>query len=375
MASYEKTLADARADLSLKQVSGVCSSSDEFVAYVNEVMQSLANRGGWFDLEQRITFKIRGSTLVWPSFVGTVLAVKFCGGLATMSNQWFSFLNPAQSGAWREDFGYGGSYGVNGFGNGYGAGYGTGGGWLGNGSGTGKNGVVIEDDGTRPIYQPIANQGGMLIRYVVVNKNDYGKTITLFGKQYGGQPLQEQDPSVTTPATIDGLTLTAVKPYAQTDIFVTHIESITRQATEGPAYLYGYDPTLNIQLDLGAYLPNETHPRWRASRIVNMPRRISTPNNVGQSCSNEECLHNIDALVKCKILPVMSERDFLPISNFRALKLGIQAVILEQSNQDAEAQAKWLLAIQELNNEQGDLQPARQAPIRINLGRKCFSPI
>ena len=374
MPSYEKTLGDARADLSLKQISGVCSSSDEFVAYVNEVMQSLANRGGWFDLEQRITFKIRGTHIVWPSFVGTVLAVRFCGGLATMSNQWFSFLNNGGSGAWLADYGYGGSLGVNGFGNGYGGGYGSGGGWLGNGSGTGKNGVVIEDDGTRPIYQEIANQGGMLIRYVVVNKNDYGKKITLFGQQYGSQPLQEQDPDEVTPATINGLTLTAVKPYAQTDIFVTHISSITREPTEGPAYLYGYDPSLNILLDLGSYLPNETNPRWRASRIVNLPRRISG-NNTIQNCPADECLFNIEALIKTKLLPVMSDRDFLPISNFRALKLGLQAVIAEQANDDTLANVKWAEAVSELNREQGDKQPARNAPIRVNLGRRCFSPI
>lgn len=371
MPSYEKTLADARADLSLKQISGVRSSSDQFVALLNECEQSLANRGGWFDLEQRITFKIRGQNLVWPSFVGTVLAVRFCGGLATMSNQWFSFLNNGGSGAWLADYGFGGSYGVNGFGNGYGAGYGSGSGWLGNGSGTGKNGVVLEDAGTRPIYQEIANQTGMLIRYVVVNARDYGKKITLFGRQYGGQLLQETD---VTGATVNGLTLTAQKPYAQSTPFITNIESITREVTEGPAYLYGYDPDLDILLDLGSYLPTETNPRWRATRIVNMPRQIPG-NNVQQTCASNECLCNIEALVKCKLLPVLAERDFLPISNFRAIKLGIQAILLEQSNNDPAANVKWLEAVAELNREQGDKQPSRNAPIRVNLGRKIFSPI
>jgi hypothetical protein len=366
MPSYTKTLGDARADLSLKQISGVRSSSDQFVALVNEVMETLANRGGWFDLEQRITFKIRGCTLVWPAFVGTVLAVRFCGGLATMSNQWFSFLNNGGAGSWRADYGYGGSLGVDGFGNGYGSRF------LG-GNAQGKNGIIIEDDGTRPIYQEIANQTGMLIRYVVVNAQDYGKTITLFGRQYGGQPLQEQDPAVATPSTVNGLTLTAQKPYAQSSVFITGIESITRQATVGPAYLYGYDPVLDIQLDLGAYQPNETNPRWRASRIVNMPRQISA--NSQGNCSSNECLTNIEALIKCKLLPVMSDRDFFPISNFRALKLGIQAVLLEQSNEDQLAVAKWLEATNELNREQGDKQPARNAPIRVNLGRRVCSPI
>jgi hypothetical protein len=369
MASFEKTLEDAQNDLSLKQVTSVCSTSDEFTALINEVSDSLAHRGDWFDLEQRITFKIRGCHLVWPHFVGTVLAVRFCGGLATLNNQWYSFLNNSGVGAWRLGYGYDGALGVNGFGNGWGAG----GGWAGGGSGTGKNGVVIEDNATRPIYNEIPNQTGCLIRYVVVNKNDYGKKITLFGQQYGGQPLQEQDPDVSTPSTINGLTLTASKPYAQTSQFITHITSITREATQGLAYLYAYDPTLDIEYDLGVYQPQETNPRWRCSRVVNMPQ--IRPASTGANCPSNECLTNIEALVKLKLFPVSQPRDFLPISNFRALKLGIQAVNLEESNNDPQAEIKWLSAVAELNREQGEKQPARNAPIRVNLGRKIFSPI
>lgn len=366
MPAYTKTLQDARNDLSLKQVSGVCSSSDEFTALVNEVEESLAHRGGWFDLEQRITFRIRGCRLVWPHFVGTVLGVRMCdGGLATMSNQWFSFLNGGRGGNWRNAYGFNGPLGLNGFGN-YG-GYGVGA--YGGFSGTGKNGVVIEDDGTRPTYNEIPNQTGCLIRYNVVNKNDYGKTITIFGKQYGGQPLQEDD---GTGNTINGLTLTAQKPYAQSSQFITNIESITREETEGMAYLYAYDPSLDIQYDLSVFQPQETNPRYRCSRIINS---LGFGNNGNGNRQKGECASSIEALVKVLLFPVKNDRDFLPLSNFRALKLGFQAVQLEQSNNDNLAVAKWLEAVAELNREQGEKQPARNAPIRINLGRPCFSPI
>lgn len=366
MASYEKTLGDMRNELSLKQISGVCSSSDEFTALINEASESLARRGGWFDLEQRITFRIRGCRLVWPHFVGTVLGVRMCdGGLATMSNQWFSFLNGGQGGNWRNAYGFNGPLGLNGFGN-YG-GYGVGA--YGGFSGTGKNGVVIEDDGTRPTYNEIPNQTGCLIRYSVVNKNDYGKTITLFGKQYGGQILQEDDGTGTT---INGLTLTAGKPYGQSSQFITNLESITREPTESLAYLYAYDPALDIQYDLAVFLPQETNPRYRCSRIIN---GLGFGNNGNGNGQNGECASSIEALVKLKLFPVKYERDFLPISCVRAIKLAMQAVTLEQSNNDSAAQSKWLLAVEELNLEQGTVQPARNAPIRINLGRPCFSPI
>lgn len=368
MPAYQLTLEDLRNDISLKQVSGSCSGSDEFTALVNEVQSSLANRGGWFDLEQIITFRIRGCHLVWPHFVGTVLSVRFCGGLAILNNQWYSFVNNGGTGNWRSAYGFNGAMGLNGLGNSVGngnLGYGN----LGSTNGT--NGVVIEDNGTRPIYNEIPNQTGCLIRYVVVNKNDYGKKITLFGKAYGAQPLQEDDGTGTT---INGLTLTAQKPYAQTSIFITEIGSITREETEGMAYLYAYDPTLDIQYDLGVYQPNETNPRWRCSRIVNMPNNAGT-NNVTGANQRGECGVNISALVKLQFIPVKHERDFVPISNIRAIKLGFQAVQLEQSNNDNLANLKWIEAVAELNRMQEDVQPARNAPIRINLGRRLYSPI
>jgi len=75
------------------------------------------------------------------------------------------------------------------------------------------------------------------------------------------------------------------------------------------------------------------------------------------------------------VVPVKHPRDFLAISNFRALKLGIQAVKLEEANDDAAAQVKWLLAVKELNLEHDDEQPKKQEPIRINLGRVLTNPI
>lgn len=356
MPSYTKTLEDAQNDLSLQQVCGCGSKTPQFTALINEVGESLANRGSWFDLEQRINFCLTGCDIVWPDFVGTVLGIRYCGGMALMQNQWYSFVNNDYGNQW-------GSAYSGGIGAGYSGGDGYGSSGYGYGTSAGRR-CVVEDNGTRPCYNEITGTTGKLIQYSVVLAADIGKTITLFGTKYGGQPLQE----FTPPTWQNGVTLTAAKPYVQSLDLVTQITSITRDATSGVAYLYEYDTSTGLLRDLATFQPGETNPRYRCSTIIN-------PFPGKQDPTTGICYQSIEALIKLKFIPAVNPRDFLPISNFRALKLGIQAVKLEQANQDDDAAKKWVLAVEELLLEQDDKQPKRQVPIRINLGRTISSPI
>ncbi len=424
-------------DIAIRQVCGVVPTSDEFIALVNEVEESLAIRGGWFDLEQRIRFCLTGCSIVWPYFVGTILGVRFCGGLASMQNQWYSFVNNSMGAYQNSAYGLAGGYGAS-----YDGGYGGGSDAYRYGNG----GCVIEDDSTRSCHNEITGTTGKQIRYNVVKQQDIGKKITIFGRKYGAQPLQELDNS----AWVNGVTITAASPFGEaisisnnlvpsgaayndgdtytltgltagltytltmgvnelssvnggsglmlgngtftsydgTVIFsekgpghfkpvtasvkmltalVTEIDAITREETEGMAYLYEYDPATGKQRDLAVFQPWETNPRYRCSRIMNRP--------AGKLDANGVCWTSVEALVKLKFIPVKHARDFLPLSNFRALKLGIQAVNLEQQNDSVNAQIKWNLAVAELQREQEFLQPKKQVPIRVNLGRSIFSPI
>ncbi len=349
MPAYEIQLSDIKDDVQIQQIAGSCSSTDLFLSMVNEAQEGLINRGGWFDLQQRMNFCITGCHIVWPHFVGTILGVRFCDGVASMQNQWYSFVNNNYGAAYSEVYGLGSGYGTGQF-NPY---------WG------GQNRCVIEDDGTRPCYNEIDGDTGKLIRYVVVKKEDYGKTITLFGRQFGAQPLQEKD---STGAWVMGQTLVAAQPFVSTSNLVTVIDSVTREATQGMAYLYQYDPNTNVLRDLAAFQPYETNPRYRASRIANIGQR-------GRKDSNGICQHSIEALVKLKFIPLKHDRDFLAISNRRALKLAIQAVKLGNANEDNLAQEKWALAVEELSLELENLQPKKQIPVRIGLGAVISSPI
>lgn len=336
---------DVQDDIAIKKICGVRTDSRDFFALINEVEQSLMHRGGWFDLEQRIQFCIAGCHIVWPEFVGTVLAIRFChGNVAVSRNGWYSFA-PNQSM----------NNGRHGFGNGFGEGFRVGSNW--DNAGFGGGDVVVEDANSRPCYNDVSCTTGSQLRYYVVNPNDVGKTITIFGKKFGGQPLQERSP---TGAIVNGTTITAANPFGQGFDLVASggIESIIREETESMAYLYEYDALTGLLRDIGAYQPGETHPRYRCSRILNVPRRTIGP--------NECCFTPIEAKIKLKFVELKNERDFIPVDNLRALKLGIQAVKLEEKNEDGAAAEKWALAVHELNLESFDKSPDEQIVFQNN---------
>lgn len=335
---FKLTVADVQKDVAIQKISGVRTDSPQFFALLNEVEKSLMIRGGWFDLEQRITFCISGHHIVWPEFVGTVLAVRFChGDIAVSRNNWYSF---APKGNRFDNRGYGGFNG----------------GFNGDGFGIGRGefDVVIEDAPSRPCYNDISGGSGRYVRYYITNPNDLGKKVTLYGKKYGGQPLQEAENGVT----VNGLTLAAANPWVSTNDLVTDIQSIVREPTQGMAYLYEYDPECGTLRDIAAFRPGETHPRYRCSRILNVPRRNADANGC--------CWTQIEALIKLQFVELCHERDFIPVDNLRAVKLGFQAVKLEEANEDEAAANKWALSLHELNLELRDRNPDDQITFQNN---------
>lgn len=334
---FKLQFSDVQNDIPILDIAGCRPDSERFLSMVNEVEQSLMIRGGWLDLEQRIRFCISGCHIVWPQFVGTILAVKFCdGSVAVSRNGWYSFA-PNQSSN------YGNRGGLNNFSLGFGTTQYNGA----DGDGFYLPERVIEDDNARPCYNDVSCSTGAYIRYTVDKPNDNGKKITIYGKKVGGGLLQER----VDGAYVNGVTLTAKNPYAQGFDLVAPggIQSITREATEGCGYLWEYDPACGTLRDIAVFQPGETNPRYRTSRIIQGYRR--TPDSSG--C----CWTPIEAKIKLQFVPIRHERDFIPVDNLRALKLGIQAVKLESKNEDAAAEQKWAMAVHELNLELRDKSP------------------
>lgn len=351
--AFQLQVIDARNSGELRKVSGVAASSSQFLDLLNEVERRLIKRGGFYGLEQTMGFCIDSCYITWPKFVGTILGVRFRSGHhnrgALPYNNWWSFTN--NWGAWG------------------GHGYGSASGDTMMGYGHGHAPAVIEDAGTGCTYNDVTGTTGKYIVYHIVNGADVGKTITLYGRQYGNQPLQQTVGGMTQM----GQTLVASTPAdATTPNLITSIESVVRQPTSGMAYLYELDPATNLLHDLAVYWPHETNPRYRRSRILNHQAHFQNTTNP----TNTPCSVSIEALVKLQFTPLVSDLDFLLIDDLDAIKLGMQAVKMEEKSDSQGAEIKWVEAIRELNMELRDKFPDVQTSARIHVtGRTLRNPI
>jgi len=339
MSAFKFQLQDARSDIGIRNIAGKCSQSDQFSDLVNRVTRRLLKRGAWWGTEVVVRLCAFSCEIVWPNFVGTVKGVRTCAGQMNLKNNWYSIMGPSSC---CNDWG-GSSWGAMGSGYGYG----------------GNVNAVGFDSDTSCTGNSITGNTGKLLQYHVVKAEDWGKTITFYGKQYGGQPLQE----VVSGVTQNGLTLTAVSGAnpAQTTVLVTRLDQIARQATRGMAYLYEYDPATTLQRMLSVFQPNETNPQYRKTTIKNFG---SIPYFQD---SNGVKSWNIEALVKLEYVPAVDDRDFLLIDDFDALKLGIQALQFEDAHDYANAEITWKLAIRELNYESKNKQPGNQFVTRVRV--------
>lgn len=331
MTAYTLRLIDARNDIGIRNVSGVCTDSAEFASQVNAVTRRLMRRGGWWKTEVLMRICIQGCRIVWPRQVGTVLGIRFCrhGAIQIKNNWWaiYGYKSCNDRDQWSAD-------------------------------------AVARDADTSPCFNEITGNTGKYIRWNVVKRNDVGKTMRIYGTQFGGQQLQEKNSNGDW---VPGLTIVAAAPYAITTTLVTKITAIVIEGgMQGMNYLYQVDPTSGDLLMLGEYQPGETNPSYRVSRIENVCAVCATTDSYGRE------MRYGDALVKLEFIPALTDDDWILLSNLDALKIGIQALRLEENNDDVQAQVKWALAIKELNMEVRDRDPSYQTVIVTNdFGSFC----
>jgi len=351
--AYQFQLLDAQNDTALKNVCGCSPQSSQFISLLNQAQRRLAIRGDFYGMIQTCCMVFQGCQIAWPRYFSTILGARSCNDMVDVKNDWYSF-----TGAWR------GNYRNQGFSD-----LGNYGGWgLGYGFASNR---TLQDNGRAPIFQNITGGGnGQIIRYYVSHSNDLGKTITLYGNQFGNYPLQEKDASNNW---VNGLTLTAATPYAATTVNVTNIQSIVRQPTQGQAYLYEYDVASNTQRLLAIFEPNDTNPMFRRSIVIGGSQCKNTPQDPTAPKFN-----SLELLVKLEFIPVVAPRDFLLVDNFDALKFMIQAVKTEEANDNTTSEVFIAKAIRELNFTDRNKWPNKSIPISLNStnsNRVITSPI
>lgn len=345
--AYQYQLSDLKRS-SVRTIAGVCVDSPEFIQLANEVQRRLMRRGDWFDTDWLMRICVYNRCVTWPRYVGAIRAARPCGDVdADIKNGWYSIIGGATS--------LGKSYGMGGYE------YGNYD-WFG-------GGVTFVDKPRVPTYNQVSGSTGKLLRYYVKYRADIGKTITIYGTQFGGEPLRHRDANNNW---VDGLVLTAAAPFGTSTTLVTRIDSVVREATQGEGRLYEYDATTDLLRDLAYYEPNETNPRYRASVIDNwcgMNGCLETTTVDGTDYQRRKNV--IEVLFKLQHFELVNDNDFLVIDNFDAFKLGFQAIKLEEMNDDANAEVKWRKAVRELNMELSDKNPDDQIPVAVNVVNGC----
>lgn len=348
---FQYSVADARNSDELRQVAAVCTSSPAFLSLLNQIQRRLLKRGDWEDTDWLARLCIHDGCITWPRWVAGLRAISFSGGWQTeIRNKWYSVEGPYSYTTGPNTFtdtGLGGS--------------GLGVGWY-------PFFPSFDQQNSAPTYRDITAPEGRLIRYYVAKRNDVGKTLRIYGKAFGGEPLQEKDANGNW---VEGITLTATAPFVSTSIMVTQITAITREATEGIGRLYAYDPVADVLVDLAMYEPSETNPRYRRTRVTGagcMP---------GCRDANNVKTTSLQVLAKIAHQNLVSENDLLLIDDFDALKIGFQAIRLEESNDDTLSEVKLTKAIRELNFGIRNASPAQQTTVTVRsmLGGIVQNPI
>lgn len=327
--AYKYQLIDARNSLALKSIAGVCTEGADFVSIINEVMERLMKRGGWWETEQLMRLCAYNGCITWPRYVGTVLGIKFqCTGEFQIRNNWWATMGPHCCAGWGGDH-------------------------------------TMRDANNSPFYNDIPC-GGQQLRVYATKNEDIGKKVIFFGLDSNQQPLQRK----VNGAWRAGFEVTIGMPYGSTgSVLISKVTKVIKEPTQANILVYGYDATQNTIRDLALWEPSETHPDYRRSIVHNfqcIPTGCAESDGVRQ--------RNLEALVKLEFIPVTQDYDFLAIDNFTALKFGIQAIRLEEANQDQAAEVKWAKAIQDLNFELRTKTPGQQATIQVRAeGRSIIS--
>jgi len=324
-------LKNARESLALKAISGQCSNSNEFVAVLNEAMRRLDRRGNFFNTDQLMEFCVYNGCITWPRMVGTVLGIRPCGSQSLdIRNSWYNIIGPRNCNNFHSAW-------------------------------------VMKDHGTAPCYNDITGDSGKYLRVYPTKREDVGKTISFFGIDGNGQPLQEKVGNIWR----RGVTLTIQAPYVQSNMLVKRIDSVVKQITQSNILLYQYDPVTETQQDMAVYEPSETNPNYRRSIIdgfCNLPGSNNKINGVKWK--------KVEVLVKLQFVECLADEDFLAIDCLDAIKFMIQCIRSEEAGDLQKAEIFKLKAIEELNFESRDKNPGNQTVVRINpIGRYLANPI
>lgn len=310
------TLAQAKTSR-LNRISGVCSSSPEFLQYLNDAEDALLERGNWWGSLKVLRGCVYNSCLVFPRQVSTVLAFDSCGSIPP-KNQWFSFdaVLPEHVHHWNR-----------------------------HGFFQCASNMALVDSGTTSVFSQIPCLNDRYIQIYITDPSDVGKVITIFGVDGNGLEILTTHSDGTIQS---GIEIVLALPFVQTPMLIKRVDRVIKDVTSHPIYLYQFDGSRRFPLAI--YQPSETLPEYRSSRITG-----------GHTC----CPSQISALVKLQHVPIINDDDLVIIDNLEALALAIQSLKLSDAYDSAGAEGMMSRAIHSLNLQIRNRLPIDTIPVRF----------
>lgn len=206
--------------------------------------------------------------------------------------------------------------------------------------------------GQSSVLQDVQGEG-RLIRAYARCQTDLGKTLTIFGIDNNGQPLQTQNADGTWSF---GVKLTLQAPFASTSTYVRTITRVLRDATQCIVDVYAYNAATNLLEDIAHYEPNETNPVYTRYGL-DMGPCVPTCGTSTGSCSSQT---GALALVKVRHVDAAAPTDIIFLDNVDALKQMFLSIKAEVAGDRAGARGFEADAIGILNAEIRDNQPEEQ---------------
>jgi hypothetical protein len=325
-------------------VSGMNVSDSRVLQYTNLAIQELLDVEDWPQTVVRMRFRVSGSKINVPSEFDRILMLTINGVPKPMQSPWFEFIG----------YGWGwlaGSYNV-----------------------PAISEITTLDDGLLgqlegvldkeqvATFEEIPNDGTVYLPTIYGSANELVNgqrpVITLQGYDNNGVWVRSNDP---VQGWIDGVTVPIngdTAPFAsQCSQPFSTITGILKPVTNGAVSLYCSSTTTGQQnVFLCQYAPYDTRPYYRRYCIPNL--------------STQGQIYCADARLRKRFTPIVSQYDFLIISNLPALMSMIQAINYRECGDLQNYIAYKGVAVQILKDEMKSyIGKQRQKPlISVNEG-------
>jgi len=311
------TVADARPLVAPYVGGGVCTSSTEVLARINECTQRLLAQRDWAFTVRWLRFFTRNNTITMPRGVARVIGDPVIDG--TPRRTFTSAYEFMENGPGEVPC-----------------------------SGNGLGADLLDMDSYWPTF--FDPPGGAEHTLVAFSKEeaDAGKEISFLGRD-------QYDAAITTDGSIwpklkvnrwsagvEGAITGPLDELEVSSVKVKEITSLRKPVTKGHVSLYTLDTVTGRMYFLSKFTPRETQPQYRRYRITN------------PDFENGMC---VLLRVKLDYEPAESDYDVLLIQNLAALKLMAQSIAAENSSRLQEAVGFATLATAELERMTRNVNP------------------